>query len=64
MRTDSFLRISPRSRQHFALSNISKAESQKDDKDTAIHYYVTRELPSNFRQNSKCVQILLQSEPF
>lgn len=52
MRTDSFLEIQLRSRQHFALSNISKAESQKDDKDTAIRYYVTRELPSNFRQNS------------
>lgn len=57
MRTDSFLRISLRSRQHFALSNISKAESQKDDKDAAIHYYVTRELPSNFGQNSESIQI-------
>lgn len=59
------LRISLRSHQHFALSNISKADSQKDDKDTAIRYYVTTcELPSNFRQNSKRIQILLQSEPF
>lgn len=42
----------PYSYQHFAMSNITKVEPQKDDYNTPIRYYATDELHSNIRQSS------------
>lgn len=51
----------PYSYQHFAMSNITKVEPQKDDYNTPIRYYATDELHSNIRQSSRWKLFLLQS---